>query len=137
VKQNFDKCLEMLLKHEGGFVNHPADPGGVTNLGITKRTYERYLGREVTIQEMKDLTEINKQLDKKIAEYEKIIENQKVKQNAQLNGFITFIYSFFVFILKSKNKLYTAKVKIDCGIINLSVIIVIKNPHIINSIIIY
>ena len=33
MKQNFDHSLEMLLHHEGGFVNHPKDPGGVTNLG--------------------------------------------------------------------------------------------------------
>ena len=53
---NFDKCLEMLLEHEGGFVNHPRDPGGITNLGVTKLTYERWLGRSVTEQEMRDLT---------------------------------------------------------------------------------
>ena len=56
MKQDFDHCLEMLLKHEGGYVNHPKDPGGRTNLGVTQRVYEAWLGREVTEQEMKDLT---------------------------------------------------------------------------------
>ena len=34
--QNFDKCMEMLLHHEGGFINHLSDPGSMTNLGFTK-----------------------------------------------------------------------------------------------------
>jgi lysozyme family protein len=32
---NFDRCLEIVLHHEGGYVNHPDDPGGETNFGIT------------------------------------------------------------------------------------------------------
>ena len=56
MKDNFEKSLEMLLHHEGGFVNHPKDPGGVTNLGVTKAVYEKWVGREVSIEEMKDLT---------------------------------------------------------------------------------
>ena len=36
MNQNFEHCMEMLLKHEGGYVNHPSDPGGITNLGVTK-----------------------------------------------------------------------------------------------------
>lgn len=43
------------LKHEGGYVNHPADPGGVTNYGITLGTYQRYYP-EATPQTIKDLT---------------------------------------------------------------------------------
>ena len=54
--ENFDKCLKMLLKHEGGFVNHPDDPGGITNLGVTKKVYDEWIGRESTEQEMRDLT---------------------------------------------------------------------------------
>lgn len=31
----FDECVAHVLKHEGGLVNHPDDPGGLTNMGIT------------------------------------------------------------------------------------------------------
>jgi len=56
MKQNFEKCLDMLLAHEGGFVDHPKDPGGATNLGVTLATYEQWVGRSVTVGEMKTLT---------------------------------------------------------------------------------
>lgn len=35
---NFDKAIERVLKHEGGYTNHPKDPGGETNWGITRNT---------------------------------------------------------------------------------------------------
>ena len=53
MKENFDKSLLILLKHEGGYVNHPKDPGGETNLGVTKRVYEEWGGNK----NMKDLKE--------------------------------------------------------------------------------
>ena len=37
MQSNWDKCLQAILHHEGGYVNHPKDPGGETNLGVTKR----------------------------------------------------------------------------------------------------
>lgn len=57
MKQNFDKCLTMLLKHEGGFVDHPKDPGGMTNLGVTKAVYDKWIGRKSTEAEMRGLTQ--------------------------------------------------------------------------------
>ena len=38
----FTDCLNEVLKHEGGFVDHPRDPGGATNLGITRKTLARW-----------------------------------------------------------------------------------------------
>ena len=55
MNKNYDHCLEMLLEHEGGFVNHPDDPGGITNLGVTKKVYEEWVEREVSEQEMHQL----------------------------------------------------------------------------------
>lgn len=34
-RERFARCLPALLRHEGGYVDHPRDPGGATNLGIT------------------------------------------------------------------------------------------------------
>ena len=59
MKENFDKCLDKVLEHEGGYVNHPDDPGGRTNMGITQDTYESYLGRDVSEQEMKDMPKLD------------------------------------------------------------------------------
>jgi lysozyme family protein len=56
MKNNFDKCLHMLLEHEGGYVNNKHDKGGMTNLGVTKRVYDEWIGRKSTEQEMRDLT---------------------------------------------------------------------------------
>jgi lysozyme family protein len=53
---NFLACLREVLKHEGGYVNHPADPGGMTNLGVTKRTWESFKGRQVDESAMRALT---------------------------------------------------------------------------------
>lgn len=36
---NFTKVIEFVLKHEGGYCHHAADPGGETNFGISKRAY--------------------------------------------------------------------------------------------------
>ena len=33
----FDTIFERLMKHEGGYINHPNDPGGETMYGVTKR----------------------------------------------------------------------------------------------------
>lgn len=54
---NFDQCFERLIGHEGGYSNHPNDPGGETMWGITKRVAVEngYTGpmRELTREQAK------------------------------------------------------------------------------------
>jgi lysozyme family protein len=56
MKENFEKSLELVLQHEGGYTNHPSDPGGRTNLGVTQRVWENYVGHKVDEKEMRSLT---------------------------------------------------------------------------------
>jgi lysozyme family protein len=56
MKSNWQKSFELMLKSEGGYVNNPADPGGMTNLGVTKTTWENWIGRESDGAEMRNLT---------------------------------------------------------------------------------
>lgn len=51
---NFKECLALVLKSEGGWVNHESDPGGETNYGVTKKVWEEYVGHPVTT--MKNLS---------------------------------------------------------------------------------
>ena len=56
MKDNFDDALKAILHHEGGFVNHPRDPGGMTNLGVTKKVWEEWVGHDVDEKAMRALT---------------------------------------------------------------------------------
>ena len=56
MQSNWDNAFKMMLASEGGYVNHPSDPGGMTNLGVTKRVWEEWVGRESNEKEMRSLT---------------------------------------------------------------------------------
>jgi lysozyme family protein len=56
MKGQFEVCIVRVLAHEGGFVNHPLDPGQATNLGITRATLAAWRKRPVTVDEVKRLT---------------------------------------------------------------------------------
>jgi len=56
MKDNFEESLAHVLKHEGGYVDHPKDPGGATNLGCTKKVWEEWVGHEVTKDDIRALT---------------------------------------------------------------------------------
>jgi lysozyme family protein len=52
----FEKAVEIVLQHEGGFVHHPKDPGGATKFGITRETLSRARGRPASVEDVRALT---------------------------------------------------------------------------------
>lgn len=55
-RESYDRALAEVFKHEGGYVDHPKDPGGATNMGITFKVLQAWRGKEITKQDVKNLT---------------------------------------------------------------------------------
>lgn len=53
----FDENLPDVLKHEGGYVDHPRDPGGATNKGVILRTFRKFYGSGMTKQDLRNITQ--------------------------------------------------------------------------------
>ena len=51
----FDDIIEVVLHHEGGYVNDPKDPGGETNFGIAKRSHPDVDIKNLTKDEAKEI----------------------------------------------------------------------------------
>lgn len=57
MRDNFERSLSLVLRHEGGWADHPRDPGGATMKGITLATYRAWLGRNVTKAELRGISD--------------------------------------------------------------------------------
>ncbi|MGN6460298.1 MAG: glycoside hydrolase family 108 protein [Pseudolabrys sp.] len=53
---SFDAALARVLAHEGGYSNHPSDPGGPTKYGITIADYRRYVKPNATAADVEAMT---------------------------------------------------------------------------------
>lgn len=53
MNDNFERCVAFVLRHEGGYVNDPRDPGGETRYGISKRAYPMLNIRDISIEDAK------------------------------------------------------------------------------------
>jgi len=56
MKSNFERCMQVVAKWEGGWSDHPHDNGGATMYGITIGTLSAWRGRPVSKAEVKALT---------------------------------------------------------------------------------
>ena len=90
---NFEKALETILHHEGGFVNHPRDPGGMTNLGVTKRVWEEWTQVEASEREMRSLT------PEKVGPLYKARYWDKVKGDDLPSGLDLAVFDWIIFFL--------------------------------------
>ncbi|MBF9195218.1 glycoside hydrolase family 108 protein [Microvirga terrestris] len=52
----FQQAVELVLRHEGGFVDHPRDPGGATKFGIARETLSRARERPASLDDVQKLT---------------------------------------------------------------------------------
>ncbi len=53
--ERFESAVASVLKNEGGYVNHPSDPGGETNYGICKASYPNEDIKNMTLERAKFL----------------------------------------------------------------------------------
>jgi len=55
MKQNYKDAIDFILKWEGGYVDHPKDPGGATNHGITLKTARAFWKADATKDDLKSI----------------------------------------------------------------------------------
>lgn len=87
---NFEESLALVLKHEGGWVDDPHDPGGETNMGVTIGTWEDWVGHKVVPGSLKSLTV------KDIAPLYKVKYWDKVKGDQLPNGVDYAVFDYAV-----------------------------------------
>lgn len=52
---NFEHAIDKVIAHEGGYVDHPDDPGGETKYGISRRSYPDVDIKNLKLEEAKDI----------------------------------------------------------------------------------
>jgi lysozyme family protein len=57
MKDNFERCLKLVLVHEGGWSDHPRDPGGATMKGVTLSTFRDFYGAHQTAETLRRITD--------------------------------------------------------------------------------
>lgn len=55
--RNFARALKLVLIHEGGWSDNPADPGGATMKGVTLATFRRYVKPSATKADLRKITD--------------------------------------------------------------------------------
>jgi lysozyme family protein len=58
IDMRFEQSMRAVLKHEGGYVDHPKDPGGATNMGITHATLSAWRRKPVTKRDVQRLSQL-------------------------------------------------------------------------------
>lgn len=97
MNNNFKQSLALVLKEEGGFANHPSDPGGRTLHGITQRVYDAYRSSKgltpvvITAALAKDLTWVKHRDDIYFTQYWRLAGCDRLPSGIDL-----FVFDFAV-----------------------------------------
>lgn len=57
MKRNFKDSLKHVLDHEGGWADHPRDPGGATMKGVTLTTFRRHCGASMSKTALRNISD--------------------------------------------------------------------------------
>ena len=58
MKENYPQALKQVLKYEGGYVDHPKDPGGPTNKGVTQAVYDTWRkSKDLATQSVRNISD--------------------------------------------------------------------------------
>ena len=90
MEANFQRALALVLKHEGGWSDHPSDPGGATMKGVTLATYRAYINKNGTKDDLRNITQ---------AQLEKVYREQywnKVRGDDLPSGVDYAVFDFAV-----------------------------------------
>jgi lysozyme family protein len=120
-KDSFNEALRAVLRHEGGYVDHPRDPGGATNLGITQGTLAAWKGRPVTKAEVRALTVDEAGLIYR-ARYWDPIKGDKLPAGLDLALFDFAVNSGVSRAVRTLQSIVGARVDGDLGLITLQAI---------------
>lgn len=137
MKSNFNKSLLLVLKHEGGYSDHPKDKGGKTMKGVIQRVYNAYRqSKGLPAQHVKLIT------DKEVREIYKVNYWDQVSGDKLPSGLDHCVFDLGVnsgparakkFLQKAINKAQGRNIKVD-GILGVSTFNAIEDvPGIINS----
>jgi len=63
---SYDEALRRLLAHEGGYTNHPSNPGGPTNFGIPIHDYRKYVKSTATATDVRAIVALPKPIPKAV-----------------------------------------------------------------------
>ena len=79
------EALRITLKHEGGYVHDPDDPGGETYKGVARRSNQNWLGWRI-VDDMKHNSDFPKCLDSHTVLQQRIVELYKNKYWDRVKG---------------------------------------------------
>jgi len=96
MKENFEKALKLILDHEGGFINHPSDPGGATNKGITLTTYMDFIRDAVDSDALVTVNDLQEITDDDVETIYKTRYWDKVQGDELPHGLDIFMFDFAV-----------------------------------------
>lgn len=101
---DYRNIIPFIKRFEGGYVNHPNDKGGCTNMGVTISTFRQYYGRNKTCEDLRKLTEEQWQYIFKKGFWDRI-QGDKIECQSVANMIADYVWASGVYGIKYVQKL--------------------------------